>query len=296
MKNQILYASLFVLLTACSSKTDKYDATGTFDAVQTTVFAEQGGKLLDFSISEGDVIEKDMQVGLIDTMSLYLTVMQLKSQRQVFLSGRPDIEKQLAAVREQLNKALLEQKRQHDLYADGATAAKTVDDADNQVRVLQKQLESQTSVLNTQIASLNAQAQAAEAQMDVVSEQLRKCRIMNPITGTVLEKYVERSEYVSMGKPLYKIADIGNMRLKAYLTSSQLEKVKIGQQVSVYADFGGGQKREYAGVVSWISERSEFTPKTILTDDERADLVYQVKIDIKNDGFVKIGMYGEVKL
>ena len=181
------------------------------------------------------------------------------------------------------------------LVKDGAANRKTLDDARSQIQVLERQLEAQLSSLNTSTNSLNAQMGTADVQKLQVADQLRKCHITAPISGTVLEKYMEQGEYASVGKPLFKVADISHMYLRAYVTSAQLEKVKIGQQVKVFADYGGQQKKEYMGKVTWISSKSEFTPKTILTDDERADLVYAVKVAVRNDGNVKIGMYGEVK-
>ena len=169
------------------------------------------------------------------------------------------------------------------------------DDATSQVKVLQKQLDAQISSLRTSTQALDKQTATAEVQKAQLKDMLRKCHILTPIKGIVLEKYVEQGEFVSVGKPLFKIADTESMKLRAYVTSAQLQNIKIGQKVKVFADYGDGQRKEYAGTISWISSRSEFTPKTILTDDERADLVYAIKVSIKNDGFVKIGMYGEVK-
>ena len=171
-----------------------------------------------------------------------------------------------------------------------------LDDAASQVKVLQRQLDAQISTFNTQISTLNSQITSTDVQKDQLFDQLRKCHVVTPTKGTVLEKYVERGEFVSTGKPLFKIADTENMHLRAYVTSAQLQHIKLGQQVKVFADYGDNQRKEYEGTISWISSRSEFTPKTILTDDERADLVYAVKVAVKNDGFIKIGMYGEVKL
>jgi HlyD family secretion protein len=171
-----------------------------------------------------------------------------------------------------------------------------LDDASSQVKVLQKQLDAQISSLSTSTRSLDKQTVAANVQIEQLRDMLRKCHIVTPTKGTVLEKYVERGEFVAIGKPLFKIADTEQMFMRAYVTSAQLQNIKIGQHVKVFADYGDGQKKAYNGTVSWISSRSEFTPKTILTDDERADLVYAVKVAIKNDGYVKIGMYGEVVL
>ena len=206
------------------------------------------------------------------------------------------MERQIAATRQQLAKAQQDEQRYRELVADGAAPSKMLDDATSQVKVLQKQLDAQISSLNTQLSTLNSQLSTAEVQKAQLQDMLRKCHIMTPTKGTILEKYVERGEFVSVGKPLFKIADTESMKLRAYVTSAQLQNLKIGQKVKVFANYGDGQRKEYAGTISWISSRSEFTPKTILTDDERADLVYAVKVAIKNDEFVKIGMYGEVKL
>ena len=204
------------------------------------------------------------------------------------------MERQIAATRQQLAKARQDEQRYRELVADGAAPSKLLDDAANQVKVLQKQLDAQVSTLNTQLSTLNSQLTTADVQIDQLRDQLRKCHILAPTKGTVLEKYVERGEFVAIGKPLFKIADIDEMYLRAYVTSAQLQQIKLGQQVKLFADYGDGQRKAYDGTISWISSRSEFTPKTILTDDERADLVYAVKIAFKNDGYVKIGMYGEV--
>jgi HlyD family secretion protein len=205
------------------------------------------------------------------------------------------MERQIAATRQQLAKARQDEQRYRELVADGAVPSKMFDDASNQVKVLQRQLDAQISSLSTNTRALDKQTAAADVQIDQLRDMLRKCHVVAPTKGTVLEKYVERGEFVSVGKPLFKIADTQNMYIRAYVTSAQLQDIKLGQKVKVFADYGDNQRKEYTGTVSWISSRSEFTPKTILTDDERADLVYAVKIAIKNDGYVKIGMYGEVK-
>ena len=205
------------------------------------------------------------------------------------------MERQIAATRQQLVKAQQDEQRYKELVADGAAPSKMLDDASSQVKVLQKQLDAQISSLSTNTRALDKQTAAADVQVSQLRDQLRKCHIMTPTKGTVLEKYVERGEFVNIGKPLFKIADTEAMYLRAYVTSAQLENIKLGQKVKAFADYGDHQKKEYEGTISWISSRSEFTPKTILTDDERADLVYAIKVAIKNDGFVKIGMYGEVK-
>ena len=206
------------------------------------------------------------------------------------------MEKQIAATRQQLAKAQTEQRRYQELVNDGAAPRKMLDDAVSQVQVLQRQLAAQISALSTSTDALNKQMAATDVQVNQLRDQLQKCHIYTPVAGTVLEKYVERGEFVATGKPLFKLADTRQMYLRAYVTSAQLQHIKVGQTVKVFADYGNGQRKAYDGRVSWISSRSEFTPKTILTDDERADLVYAVKIAVKSDGYIKIGMYGEVKL
>lgn len=294
MSYKLLFG-IAAVLTACNSGDKEYDATGTFEATETTVAAEQAGTLLTFSLEEGDNIEAGTEVGLIDTTQLWLKISQTEASKAVYQSQKPDQEKQIAATRQQLAKARTEQQRYKELVADGAAPSKMLDDASSQVQVLQRQLDAQVSALQTSTNALSRQMDAADVQVRQLRDQLLKCHIKSPASGTVLEKYVERGEYVTPGKPLFKIGDVRHMYLRAYITSAQLKNVKTGQKVKVFADYGGGQKKEYVGTVTWISSRSEFTPKTILTDDERADLVYAVKIAVRNDGYVKIGMYGEVR-
>ena len=295
MKKLMIVAAGLAVLASCGNKEKEYDATGVFEATETTVFAEQSGALMTFDINEGDVIVQGKEVGLIDTTQIWLKILQAGATKQVYQSQKPDMEKQIAATRQQLAKALQDQQRYKELVADGAAPSKMLDDATNQVAVLQKQLDAQISALNTQLSTLNSQLSTVDVQADQLRDQLRKCHITTPMVGTVLEKFVERGEFVATGKPLFKLADTENMFIRAYVTSAQLQNIKVGQKAKVFADYGDRQKKEYDGTVSWISSRSEFTPKTIQTDDERADLVYALKVAIKNDGYVKIGMYGEVK-
>ena len=296
MKKILVLASAMLIMSACGNKEKEFDATGTFEATETTVSAEQTGTLLTFDIEEGNEVEAGTQVGLIDTTQLWLKLQQLDATKRVYESQKPDTQKQIAATRQQLQKARQEQQRYRELVADGAAPSKMLDDATNQVKVLERQLEAQLSTFNAQLSTLNSQQAATDVQANQLRDQLQKCHILVPISGSVLEKYAERGEFVATGKPLFKIADTRQMFLRAYVTSAQLQDIKVGQPVTVFADYGDGQRRSYEGKISWISSRSEFTPKTILTDDERADLVYAVKIAVKNDGYIKIGMYGEVKL
>ena len=296
MRKILALTGTALMMVACGGNEKAYDATGTFEATETTVFAEQSGALLTFIVNEGDSIGKDQEVGLIDTTQTWLKIQQLGATKQVYQSQKPDMERQIAATRQQLTKAQQDEQRYRELVADGAAPSKMLDDATSQVKVLQKQLDAQVSTLSSQLSTLNSQLSTADVQIEQLRDMLRKCHVTAPTKGTVLEKYVERGEFVTTGKPLFKVADTQDMFLRAYVTSAQLQTIKLGQQVKVFADYGDQQKKEYDGTIAWISSRSEFTPKTILTDDERADLVYAVKIAIRNDGYIKIGMYGEVKL
>ncbi|MBQ8990296.1 MAG: HlyD family efflux transporter periplasmic adaptor subunit [Prevotella sp.] len=294
MKKIMTMATMLAMLASCGQGEKEYDATGTFEATETTVSAEQSGVLLQFNVEEGDEMALGQEVGLVDTTQIWLKIRQMEATRQVYQSQKPDMEKQIAATRQQLAKAWKEQQRYQELVSDGAAPGKMLDDATNQVQVLQKQLDAQVSTLSTQLSTLNSQQTTVDTQLSQLYDQLHKCHVTAPIQGSVLEKYAERGEFVAVGKPLFKMADTRQMYLRAYVTTAQLQGIKIGQAAKVLADYGDGNRKAYDGKVTWISSRSEFTPKTILTDDERADLVYAVKIAVKSDGYIKIGMYGEV--
>lgn len=285
---------LSVALAACSSGSSDYDATGMFEATEVIVSAEQNGRLLSFTVEEGDRLQTGSQVGLIDTVQLQLRALQLGATKDVYATQRPDIETQIAATRQELAEA--EQRRYEALVKDNAANRKMLDDAVSNVRVLRRRLAAQQSSLGKSTSSLNSQMTATEIQRREVIDQLRKCHVVSPISGTVLEKYAEQGEYATTGKPLFKIADVVDMKLRAYVTASQLNSIKTGQKVRVYADEGEDKRREYQGVITWISDKAEFTPKTIQTRDERSNLVYAVKISVRNtDGLIKIGMYGDVR-
>ena len=282
--------TLLLLFAACGNKEKEYDATGTFEATETTVYAEQNGTLLSFDVNEGDEIAQGVEVGLVDTTQIWLKIQQLKATKEVYRSQKPDMAKQIAATRQQVAKARQEQQRYKELVADGAAPSKMLDDATSQVAVLQKQLDAQISSLNTSTNSLGKQMAATDVQVSQLRDQLRKCHIASPISGTVLEKFVARGEFVTTGKPLFKVADTERMFIRAYVTSAQLQNIKVGQQAKVFADYGDGQRKEYDGTISWISSRSEFTPKSILTDDERADLgrlgLHEPRINVDRIAFV----------
>ncbi len=306
----LLHLSILTLfMVSCSNQEKECDATGTFEATEVTVSAKSTGELKTFDITEGQLVESGVVVGQIDAYQLQMTAQQLEAQkRQLAMSRnatdsrRLDLEKQLSSINQQISNTQRERQRFSELVRDGAVPRKQLDDINNQIKVLERQRDATRDQIRSNNASLSEQSKGISAQIDgidaqrkQIADQIANAEVKAPLSGTVLEKYVERGEFVATGKPLFKIADTQNMYLRAYVTSSQLKDIKVGQKVKVFADYGGGQKKEYNGTISWISSRSEFTPKTILTDDERADLVYAVKIAIKNDGYVKIGMYGEVK-
>ena len=291
MKKNILFVAL--LLVACGDKDNTFDATGTFEATEVTVSAEQTGNLLRFDVQEGGKVMAGVEVGCIDTVPLYLKARQIGAVRMVYQAQKPNTATQIAALRQQVAKAQQEVDRYTQLVKDGAANRKILDDSRSQLLVLQRQLAAQSATLGTSTRSLTAQMGTADVEKLQVVDQLRKCHIASPISGFVLEKYAEPGEFAVIGKPLFKVADTEQLFLRAYITSRQLQQVRLGQRVTVFADYGN-EKRSYPGIIAWIASKSEFTPKTILTDDERADLVYAMKVAVKNDGKIKIGMYGEV--
>ena len=271
-----------------------YDATGTFETTEVLVSSEVSGKLLWLDVEEGTVLEAGQQVGVVDTVQLYLRKKQLEASVKSVEGQLPDILKQVAALKEEIATAEREKRRVENLLKAGAANQKQLDDAQAHLEVLQKQLVAQGSTLLNSRESLTWQSSSVGVQVAQVEDQLMKCHITSPIAGTVLAKYAEAGELATMGKPLFKVADMEQMYIRAYITSEQLSQVKLGQKVTVFSDYGNDERKEYPGGVTWISDRSEFTPKTILTKDERANLVYAVKVAVKNDGYLKIGMYGGV--
>lgn len=287
--------SLLLLLAACGDGKAKYDATGTFESTEVLVSAEAAGKLMYLDVEEGTSVVAGKEVGLVDTVQLYLKKLQLQASMKSVESQRPDQNKQIAATKQQIVTAEREKRRVENLLKAGAANQKQLDDWDAQIALLQRQLAAQKSSLQNSTNSLTEQGSSVGIQVAQIEDQLRKCYLSSPISGTVLAKYAEAGELAAIGKPLFKVADVQQMYLRAYITSEQLAEIKLGDKVTVFSDYGDDIRKEYPGTVTWISDRSEFTPKTILTKDERANLVYAVKIAVKNDGYLKIGMYGEVK-
>ncbi|MDE5806840.1 MAG: HlyD family efflux transporter periplasmic adaptor subunit [Muribaculaceae bacterium] len=291
-----LYIALIIAAVSSCRKAPDYDATGIFEATTVTVSAETSGKILSMDISEGDSIWQGERIAVVDTAMLVLQQKQIGSQRKSAESSSPDVEAQAAALRTQISHQQHECDRFARLLADGATTQKQYDDAQAQLNTLKGQLSALISTLDKNKTSISDNAMAIRYQSEQIEEQIKKSKINSPLTGVVLLKYAETGEFAAPGRPLCKIADLNNIYLRSYFTVSQLADIKIGQKVKVVADFGGEKQYEYPGVITWIAEESEFTPKSIQTNDSRANLVYAVKIAVKNDGRLKLGQYGEVKL
>lgn len=289
------YGLLSLLAVGCGNR-DDFDATGTFEATEVTVSAEANGRILCFDVEEGDSVEAAVPVGAIDTVQLYLQKLQLERQVASARSSRPDVRKQATALREQIVQQQTERRRVENLLKDGAATTKQLDDIDAQLKILQGQLDALLSTLHNNLASIDENSSAIELQIAQIEDRLSKCRIVSPVGGTVLAKYAEAGELAAVGRPLMKVADLGQVYLRAYFTSEQLSSLRLGQQVTVTADFGGDERIDYPGRITWIASESEFTPKSIQTRNSRANLVYAVKIAVKNDGRLKLGLYGEVKL
>lgn len=296
MKYSILtLATLAFVLASCNRNKFNHDASGTFEATEVIVSAEGAGKIEAFNITEGDVLPRGKQVGYVDTTQLYLKKLQLQTATKAVSARKVNANTQIAAVREQIAKAELDKRRFDNLFADGAATQKQVDDANSQLAVLKSNLAALQNTLSTSINSIDEESSAFEIQVAQIEDQLQKCRIINPIEGTVLNKYSEEKEMASIGKPLYKIADTKHLFLHAYVVAPQLADVRVGQNATVYINTAGGEQKSYNGRVTWIADKAEFTPKTIQTQDERQNLVYAVKIEVENtDGLIKIGMYGDV--
>lgn len=287
----IVICSLFV---GCSGSKSDFEASGTFEAEETIISAEATGVIRQFDVEEGQELTAGQIIGYIDSTQLYLKKRQLESQIRALQGRKPNIAVQLSALQAQLQTAQIERTRLEKLVAGDAATRKQLDDVNAQIEVLKKQINAQQSSLKISSDGISDDVATLQVQIEQLEDQLAKHRLTAPQNGTVLAKIAKVNELTTVGKPLYKIADLQNITFRAFVTSAQLTQLKIGQNVRVFADFGEKKRREYKGTISWISDKSEFTPKTIQTQDERANLVYAVKITVKNDGYLKIGMYGEV--
>jgi len=285
-----------LLLASCATREADVDATGAFEAREVVVSAEGSGRILAFPVEEGQILDSGAFAASIDSVQPRLKRMQFLKSRGAVLARRPDVGKQIAAIEQQIATARTERRRIESLLAADAANRKQLDDIDGQIAVLARQLDAQKSALQTSDRGITEESDALSIQAAQIDDQLAKCRVVNPLRGTVLEKYAEAGEFASPGKALYRIADLDRMVLRAYVVASQLSSAKVGQKVTVFSEAGEGEDRRYEGTISWISDRAEFTPRTILTRDERENLVYAVKVSVKNDGYLKIGMYGSLRL
>lgn len=290
-----LFITLCCISLASCVKDNEYVATGYFEATEVTISAKTPGSLLDADFEEGDNVKAEQNLALVDTMTLHYSYLQLLHQLSALKAGVPDVAIQLASLRQQRSKQLEERQRLTNLLAGGAATQKQLDDVNSAIMVLDDQIRAQQSTLDKAVLATDDQTRALAMQLEQVLINLKDCNIQSPSAGTVLTKYVERGEYVMPGKPIAKIADLNKMYLRAYYTSDQLASIKLGDKVTVVADYGGDVTHEYPGKITWIADQSEFTPKNIQTSDTRANLVYAVKIEVANDGSIKIGGFGGVK-
>lgn len=281
------------LLASCSSDKQKFDASGTFEATEVNVSSEIAGKITAFNVEEGKEVQASESLGAIDSVQLYLQKLQLAENMKSVRSNTPKIGTQIAAIKTQIRKQEIERRRIINLMKGNAATQKQLDDINSAILVLRDQLAAQQSTLQNNVNSIDAQGSSFRIQIAQINDKLQKCRIVSPITGTILDKYTEIGEMASIGKPLFKVADLKHLFLRVYITSGQLSDTKLGEKVDVYADYGKEQKK-YSGTITWISSKAEFTPKNIQTADDREEMVYAVKVSVVNDGYIKIGMYGYI--
>lgn len=291
----LLSIGVAALLAACNNNNGEYDASGIFETTEVIVSAKASGEVMSLDVEEGQDVRPMAVVGCIDTTQLYLKKKQLLASQFATDSKVLNESQQLASIRQQIANQMKEKKRYEGLVKDDAASQKQLDDINYQIEVLEKQLAATQEQISSSNSSLTNQSSSIEAQLAQIEDQIKNSIIVSPIKGTVLTKYTEAGEYATPGRALFKVSDVEDMKLRIYITADQLTSLKIGQVVKVYADRGTDDRKEYSGIVTWISEKAEFTPKTIQTRDERSNLVYAVKVKVKNDGLIKRGMYGEVK-
>lgn len=295
-KTIYLALGIAFLLSSCRGTDADYDASGVFEATEITVSAQGTGEILHLDLREGQNVQAGELLGCIDTLQLSLKHEEILGNLQATDSRRYDVGRQIASLRQEIATQQHERQRYENLVRDNAANRKQLDDINARIAVLQKQLAAQTETLEKGNRAVGGQMRMLEAQLAQVKDLIHKCLITSPATGTILSKYAEPGELATQGRPLFKMGNLTDIYLRVYLTAPQLTELKIGQPVRVYADLGEDDRREYPGTVSWISDQAEFTPKTIQTRDERANLVYAVKIAVRNDGYIKRGMYGEIKI
>ncbi len=280
---------ILATLISCNKNNDKADGYGNFEATEVTISAEANGKIDYLKLEEGDILEPNIQVGLIDTTQLYFNKQQLIASKSTVFSKSATVLSQVKVLQEQLKTTQIEKKRIQNMFDENAATKRQIDEIDGKVSVIQEQIKS----VQTQNAPIINEVKSIDVQIEKIKDQIEKSKIINPLKGTVLSKYAEPNEVTAFGKPLYKIADISEMTLRVYVSETQLSQIKIGENVSVKIDTEKDMK-SYQGVISWISSSAEFTPKIVQTKEERVNLVYAVKVIVKNDGGLKIGMPAEM--
>lgn len=300
MKNNIIKLTIILIvlvagLQSCNRNSFEYDASGTFETTEIIVSAEAMGKIEKLNLHEGDFLSANQYIGYIDTTQLHLKKMQLKTTNKAVSVRRPDIAIQIASLKDQIARAEKDKLRIENLFNAEAATQKQLDDATTNLNVLKSNLAAQINSLSNSVSSINEESSAYEIQIAQIEDQLQKSNIVNPIDGVVLNKYAEAYEMATTGRPLYKIGNMKSLSLRAYILYDQLAQIKLGQEVKVFINTESQPNIEYKGVITWIAEKAEFTPKTIQTKDERQNLVYAIKIAVDNaDGKIKIGMYGDV--
>lgn len=291
MNKLSLIVLALLMLSGCKNDQEQSDAYGNFEAVETIVSAEAGGKLLKMEVRQGDQVEAGQLIALIDTTELVLRKEQTRAQLMASETKKQNVTAQINVLKEQKKNVQTTQERLSKMFADQAATRQQMDDINGQISVLDKQIIS----TNTQFQLIASEMEVIKRQLDLLDEQLAKCRVNSPISGTVLETYLETGELVTPGKPIMKMADLSNLELRAYVSGEQLEKVKLGNEVKVLIDSSGEEIQSFTGKISWISSEAEFTPRIIQTREERVKLMYALKIVVANDGRLKIGMPGEVR-
>jgi HlyD family secretion protein len=283
---------IFVFALSCSRKDAGFDAMGHFEADEYTLTAESAGRIIQLDLDEGNNVHQGDIVAITDTVSVFLQLRQSKAQQMAIESKIPGIMAQEKVVETEIAVLKSEKERFEKLYTDKATSGKSLDDIVHQIDLAM----ARKGTFSTQIASLREEINVNVAQQNVLADQLRKCRVISPANGVVINLIARFSDLMIPGKPILKLADIERIILKAYVSEDQLSKIKISDQVKVKIDGPDGGFLEYPGQVYWISDQAEFTPKVIQTKKERVNLVYAVKVRVKNDGRIKIGMPGELFL
>ena len=310
MKSIVIFfiAGIIVVINACTSKNEKFDASGTFEVDEVIVSSELSGKITSLTIEEGQSVAADSTVGTVDAVSISLQKDQVEANIRALSEKTMDVmpqvrllENQLMVQQSELDNLLHERTRIENLLKQDAATGKQLDDINSKIDVARKSMSVtrqdinvKKSTIATQNRSILSEGEPMQKRVEQLDDQLKKANIINPVNGTVITKYAEQGEVTSAGKALYKVADLSTMTLRAYVTGTQLPAIKLGQQVKVLVDDGADKYKEMNGTITWISDKAEFTPKTIQTKEERANLVYAIKIKVKNDGYLKIGMYGEV--